>query len=364
MTNIHIDCTLGFSSKTGIGYVTRLLIYTYLKLGFNCDVYINKSEMEIKEYLHDYMINLFPTKSNLGKLNFYESRFKPFNFLSKYIFNTKTPKVIFCPHQYPSRINKEMRNNSQINFIVHDLCYLLENYYDDYLGFLKVIFLNKRIEKYSLQKNCTIYCPRISTIEKIKNKILKGKEYKCNFETFPIPYFFGHNSYLDRDNKLQSNKYILTISNIRGNKGIKTYLELVNQSPNLNFIFVGNIDEYKLYKKHQNLKILKNLSDNDLFALLLNCKVLLSTSRCEGLCLPVCRANALKIPTACFKLDIYNNDEFKFLHFIDTKNLSLTSEWLQSKYINDDSKKILNAKDLEIIDHNKFKSLEEILRKT
>ncbi|AIQ95495.1 glycosyltransferase [Prochlorococcus sp. MIT 0604] len=319
MRHLYFDNAIGVDSYTGIGYVSRVLLYTYFKIG----VKVKLPATTQKE--NKIIFDLWEQAGNSSTIvTLIEKNYLPFKLNSIFKFyklKDRSINEIFCPFQFPLLLSKQLKNNNiSFKFIVHDLCYI-EATKQKKFGFLKRYILNRRIKELSKYKKTKIFSPRNYTLKEINKKFGINKKKLIEI---PIPYFFGrewdikNNKYII---KYQS-PYILFISNSRKRKGISLLKEIIEKSFPANFIIVGDTNLKNIFKSYSNVNILVNIPDPEVASLIINCSMLISTSSCEGLCLPVCRSISLNKKTAALNHGIYNSNEFKNLIRIDTNNIN------------------------------------------
>lgn len=329
MQNILFDNSLGINAYTGIGYVSRLILYILIKEGHDISMFSpNKKGLETIQELWNL------AKNNSSNINILSTSYTPYKLNSIYRYydlNDSFVDTIFCPFQFPLKLKrKEKDKNIKLKFIVHDLCYLEKGYYPFYNSQIKKYILTSRIKNLFSDSNTTIFTPREPANKKLK-KMLNGNSN--SIKTLNMPYFFG-NEWSDIDKNIFLTDYdkpfVLFISNSRSNKKIDLFLNLVNNLDNVNFIVVGDAKLKILLKKFNNITFKQNISEEEITALIIRCSLLLSTSKCEGFCLPVCRANFIGKPVALLPLDIYKNKEFEKMFFIDINNIQMLEDWIRN----------------------------------
>ena len=101
-----------------------------------------------------------------------------------------------------------------------------------------------------------------------------------------------------------------------------SFKEIIEKAFPAKFIIVGDINLKNIFKSYSNVNVLVNIPDPEVASLIVNSAMLISTSYCEGLCLPVCRSISLNKKTAAISFGIYNSNEFKNLIKIDTNNIN------------------------------------------
>ena len=123
MRHIFFDNSIGVDSYTGIGYVSRVLLYAYFKIGAKVTLpTTTKKENKI-------IFDLWEKAGNSSTIvNVIDKNYLPFKLNSIFKFyklKDRSINEIFCPFQFPLLISKQLKNiNIYFNFIVHDLCFI------------------------------------------------------------------------------------------------------------------------------------------------------------------------------------------------------------------------------------------------
>lgn len=325
MQNILFDSSLNINALTGIGYVSRVILYILIRSGKRITIYSdNDSQTDCINRIWEKAGN------NSVQIKIIKDFIKPYTISSLFSFyklDNDEIDSVFCPFAFPLELSKyDKKRKINYMYLIHDLCCFEKGYYNFFSSLIKNYFFKKRIINSLSYKYSEIYTMRYSTSIKIR-KLFKIRNTKITILDFP--YFFGdewNEPQLENKNKIP---YVLFICNSRNNKNLKLIKYIVSKLPNVLFKFIGDLKSLKIFKKFENIEFHLNITDKKVANMILNSNVYISTSTCEGLCLPVCRANALGIPTAAFKLDIYDSKEFKNLFFINDNNLEELLNWIK-----------------------------------